>query len=92
MKNKFKLCTEIVELLTLPDTAEYKRLKSAKVYVEGLDDRADKVEIRDAFKSFGHVRQVWVADQQPWSASVSFGDKREAAEAARFLDGTLVSL
>ena len=91
----FKLSTGNVTFLTLPGASEvsrYKPVKITKVYVEGLPEGADKVEIRDAFKSFGQVRQVWVAEQQPWVASVYFEDKSEAMEAVRFLDGTLVPL
>lgn len=65
--------------------------EQSKVYVGGLGEGADEMEIEQAFRTFGRLRHVWVARQPSGFAFVVFEDKRDAREAIRCLDGTLMN-
>lgn len=47
-------------------------------------------QIEDAFNRFGRIRKVWVARRPPGFAFVEFEDSRDAEDAVKALDGTLV--
>ena len=70
---------------------EVKGVRSV-VVVSDLDSEADEKEIAEYFEKYGRLDKVLVAKQRPWVALLYFEDRREAREAARCLDGTLVSL
>ncbi|XP_036156750.1 serine/arginine-rich splicing factor 3-like [Myotis myotis] len=61
-----------------------------KVYVGNLGDKGDKRELERAFGYYGPLRSVWVARNPPCFAFVQFEDPRDAADAARELDGRSV--
>ncbi|KAL8208294.1 hypothetical protein R6Q57_007706 [Mikania cordata] len=59
----------------------------ARVYVGNLDPRVSEREIEDEFRTFGVIRNVWVARRPPGYAFVDFDDKRDAQDAIHELDG-----
>lgn len=63
-----------------------------KVYVGDLGYGAAKEELEEKFSKYGPLRSVWVARKPPGFAFVEFEDSRDAADAVRALDGTLVKL
>uniref|UniRef100_A0A251SXU5 Putative zinc finger, CCHC-type, Nucleotide-binding alpha-beta plait domain protein n=1 Tax=Helianthus annuus TaxID=4232 RepID=A0A251SXU5_HELAN len=62
-------------------------LKMSRVYVGNLDPRVSEREIEDEFRTFGVIRNVWVARRPPGYAIVDFDDRRDAQDAIRELDG-----
>ena len=63
----------------------------AKVYVGELGYGCAKQELEEKFAKYGTLRNVWVARKPPGFAFVEFEDSRDAEDAVRALDGTLVS-
>lgn len=61
-----------------------------KVYVGNLGSSASKHEIENSFSKYGPLRNVWVARNPPGFAFVEFEDRRDAEDAVRALDGSLV--
>ncbi|XP_076472180.1 serine/arginine-rich splicing factor 7-like [Babylonia areolata] len=61
-----------------------------KIYVGDLPPDASEKEIERAFSYYGHLRNVWVARNPPGFAFVEFEDYRDAEDAVRALDGTVV--
>ncbi|KAJ6659930.1 hypothetical protein lerEdw1_018386 [Lerista edwardsae] len=61
-----------------------------KVYVGNLGNNGNKTELERAFGYYGPLRSVWVARNPPGFAFVEFEDPRDAADAVRELDGSLV--
>lgn len=45
-------------------------------------------QLEAVFSRYGRLRNVWVARRPPGFAFVEFDDPRDAADAARALDGT----
>ena len=70
----------------------FDQTKGTKIMVDGLGEGARKWEIEEVFTEFGKVLQVWVARRQPGLAFVYFSNYRDAVEAIKHLDGTLVSI
>lgn len=62
-----------------------------KVYIGNLPEGASKADIEGAFQKFGPLRNVWVARNPPGFAFVEFEDGRDAEDACRQLDGTLIA-
>ncbi|VEL25967.1 unnamed protein product [Protopolystoma xenopodis] len=63
---------------------------SAKIYVGDLPREASEREIEQAFRSYGKLRNVWVARNPPGFAFVEFDDATDARDAVRDLDGTII--
>jgi len=61
-----------------------------KVYIGDLGSNASKVDIEDAFSSYGRLTSVWVARNPPGFAFVEFEDARDADDAVRALDGRTI--
>ncbi|PAA73503.1 hypothetical protein BOX15_Mlig017782g1, partial [Macrostomum lignano] len=61
-----------------------------KIYVGELPRDAEEREIQRTFKSFGRIRNVWVARNPPGFAFVEMEDPRDAEKAARSLDGSVI--
>ena len=61
------------------------------VFVDNLGEGANGKEIADIFVKYGKLIKVMVARCKPWIAYVHFEDKKDAREAVRCLDTTLVS-
>lgn len=61
-----------------------------KVFVGNLPKDAREKEVENAFTPFGEVKSVWVARNPPGFGFVQFEDPRDAKDAVRMLDGTLV--
>ncbi|KAI7757291.1 hypothetical protein M8C21_019202 [Ambrosia artemisiifolia] len=59
----------------------------SRVYVGNLDPRVTERELEDEFRSYGVLRNVWVARRPPGYAFVEFDDRRDALDAIRALDG-----
>lgn len=62
----------------------------AKVFVGNLPKDACSREIENAFRSFGLIKDVWVARNPPGFAFVEFFHCRDADEAVRRMDGEWV--
>ncbi|PAA79883.1 hypothetical protein BOX15_Mlig026908g3, partial [Macrostomum lignano] len=61
-----------------------------KIYVGELPRDASESELERAFKSFGRVRQVWIARNPPGFAFIEMDDPRDAEDAVRDLDGSTI--
>ncbi|CAG2103144.1 unnamed protein product [Medioppia subpectinata] len=61
-----------------------------KVYVGELGTNGTRQELEDAFRSYGPLRNVWVATNPPGFAFVMFEDSRDAKDACRALDGKMI--
>ncbi|CAG2180752.1 unnamed protein product [Oppiella nova] len=61
-----------------------------KVYVGELGANGTRHELEEAFRSYGSVRNVWVATNPPGFAFVMFDDPRDAKDACRGLDGKTI--
>lgn len=61
-----------------------------KLYIGDLPPDASEKELERAFSYYGHLRNVWVARNPPGFAFVEFEDYRDAEDAIRGMDGTLV--
>uniref|UniRef100_A0A1I8FHL6 CCHC-type domain-containing protein n=1 Tax=Macrostomum lignano TaxID=282301 RepID=A0A1I8FHL6_9PLAT len=61
-----------------------------KIYVGDLPRDAEEREIERAFRSFGHVRSVWVAATRPASPSWRWRTPAMQGRAARGLDGATI--
>uniref|UniRef100_A0A1I8I3M7 CCHC-type domain-containing protein n=1 Tax=Macrostomum lignano TaxID=282301 RepID=A0A1I8I3M7_9PLAT len=59
-------------------------------YIGDLPRDASESEIEKAFRHYGAVRSVWVARNPPGFAFVVFEDSRDAGDAVRDLDGTVI--
>ena len=55
-----------------------------------LGEEADEMEIEETFMAFGTLKYLWVSRPSK-IANVFFENDRDAREAVRCLDGTLVS-
>ena len=62
----------------------------SKVYVGDLPRDAEERELERAFGHYGPLKSVWVARNPPGFAFLEFEDPRDAEDAVRALDGTLV--
>ncbi|EDO30178.1 predicted protein, partial [Nematostella vectensis] len=60
---------------------------TTKVWVGNLGKEGDRHELWEAFKSYGELRDVWVARNPPGFAFVEFYDARDARDAVDALDG-----
>lgn len=64
-------------------------VESAKVCVSDLVEEADEMEIEETFMAFGRLKFLWFS--RPLKiANVFFENYKDAKEAVRCLDGTLV--
>ncbi|KAK1800111.1 hypothetical protein P4O66_006588 [Electrophorus voltai] len=61
-----------------------------KVYVGNLGNNGNKSELERAFGYYGPLRSVWVARNPPGFAFVEFEDPRDATDAVRELDGSVL--
>ena len=58
-----------------------------KVYVGDLPAGASRQEVEEAFRTFGYLKNVWVARNPPGFAFVEFEKPRDAKDAVQDLDG-----
>ena len=65
---------------------------SSKVCRFGLGEGANEIEIAEIFSNYGPLNQVYVSNRPPWKALVFFKDNKQALEAVRCLNRTLVLL
>ncbi|KAJ3695405.1 hypothetical protein LUZ60_000782 [Juncus effusus] len=75
-------CCLLSRLAVLKKSAEM-----ARVYIGNLDSRVSARELEDEFRTFGVLRNVWVARKPPGFAFIDFDDRRDAQDAIRELDG-----
>ena len=59
-----------------------------KVYIGDLPRDANEREIERLFRSYGELRNVWVARNPPGFAFVEFLHREDGDRAVRDLDGT----
>ena len=59
----------------------------AKLYVGNLKGAVTEGDLDSLFRTYGRVRQIWVARQPPGFAYVTMEEDREADDAIRGLDG-----
>lgn len=64
--------------------------QSCKVYIGNLGQNGTKHEIEASFTKYGPLKNTWIARNPPGFAFVEFEDPRDAEDAVRGLDGTLV--
>ncbi|XP_062503693.1 serine/arginine-rich splicing factor 3-like [Corticium candelabrum] len=64
--------------------------EGTKVYIGNLERSGDEEEIEREFRTFGPLRQVWVARNPPGFAFVIFQDPRDAEDAVKELDGKIL--
>jgi len=60
------------------------------VYIGNLGQNGTKHEIEASFTKYGPLKNTWIARNPPGFAFVEFEDPRDAEDAVRGLDGTLV--
>ena len=63
----------------------------SKVYVGDLPRDAEERELERSFGHYGPLKSVWVARNPPGFAFIEFEDPRDAEDAVRGLDGSLVN-
>ena len=63
---------------------------ATRVYVGDLGDNGNQQELEDVFKSFGPLKEVWIAKEPKGFAFVEFNYSEDAATAIKQLDGTSV--
>lgn len=66
--------------------------QSCKVYIGNLGQNGTKHEIEASFTKYGPLKNTWIARNPPGFAFVEFEDPRDAEDAVRGLDGTLVNM
>ncbi|KAJ8434546.1 hypothetical protein Cgig2_004312 [Carnegiea gigantea] len=62
----------------------------SRVYVGNLDPRVSERDLEDEFRVFGVIRSVWVARRPPGYAFIDFEDTRDAKDAIREMDATIL--
>lgn len=61
-----------------------------RVHIKGLEDSADKEEIRRLFGKFGPLKNVWIATRPPGFAYVFFETFKDAEKAVDYYNGKRV--
>merc|ERR1711934_637739 len=63
--------------------------EGCKVYVGNLctASSVDQHDMEEAFKSFGTIKNVWIARNPPGFAFVTYDDPRDAEDCVREMDG-----
>jgi len=61
-----------------------------KVYVGDLRRDVSERDLEKVFREFGPLKSVWVTRNPPGFAFIEYEDERDAADAIRELDGTMV--
>ncbi|CAH9101616.1 unnamed protein product, partial [Cuscuta epithymum] len=59
----------------------------SRVYIGNLDPRVTETALEDEFRTYGVIRNVWVARRPPGYAFIDFDDSRDALDAIRGVDG-----
>ncbi|XP_040064758.1 RNA-binding protein Rsf1 isoform X2 [Ixodes scapularis] len=76
---------------TVQANMSYERKPQTRVFVGGLGDNMAKEELEREFSKYGHLSQVWVAQNPPGFAFVEFDDDRDANEAIRQMNGFVLN-
>lgn len=69
----------------------YDRKPQTRIFVGGLGDNMAKEELEREFGKYGHLNQVWVAQNPPGFAFLEFDDDRDADEAIRNMNGVVLN-
>jgi len=62
----------------------------SKIYIGGLDEKANRRSIEEKFGHYGKVLDVWVAQKPPGFAFVAMETVADAEDAVHALDGTKI--
>ncbi|CAN7995358.1 unnamed protein product, partial [Ixodes hexagonus] len=71
--------------------SSYDRKPQTRIFVGGLGDNMAKEELEREFSKYGHLSQVWVAQNPPGFAFLEFDDDRDADEAIRQMNGFVLN-
>lgn len=61
-----------------------------RVFIGGITDNISKDEIEKEFSKYGKLNSVWVAQNPPGFAFVTYDDERDAEEAVRQMNGSSI--
>jgi len=64
---------------------------ACKIYIGGLLDTAERYDLEEAFGKFGRVKNSWVARRPPGFGFIEMEDPRDAADAAKELNGSKIA-